>query len=233
MNVGIFGGTFDPPHAGHLIVAQDALLALDLDRILFVPAARPPHKLHVELTAADLRTAMLRLAIEGDVRFDIDTVELERPGASYTADTLEVLAARQPGNRWTLLVGADQYREFDSWRDPDRIRRLARVAVLMRGGTQGASDDKPDRTGQGPGAGSGPGGRPDPGGEPSRDRPAAHPIGDAGDVVIDVTRIDVSATVVRSRVAAGLPIRYLVPRAVETFIFERKLYLRNGTPVAG
>ncbi|HEX2168295.1 MAG TPA: nicotinate-nucleotide adenylyltransferase [Longimicrobiales bacterium] len=196
MNVGIFGGTFDPPHAGHLIVAQDAALALGLDRILFVPAARPPHKRDAAVSDAKTRAAMLELAVHGDDRFGIDTLELDRPGASYTVDTVRELAGRDTNIRWTLLIGADQYSEFDTWREPDAIRRLARVAVLMRHGGHGSELSE-------------------------------------GDVALDVTRIDISATIVRERVAAGLPIRYLVPRAVEEFIFERKLYLRNGTPVTG
>ena len=197
MKIGIFGGTFDPPHVGHLIVAQDAALALGLDRILFIPAARPPHKSHAELTPAGLRAEMLALAIEGDPRFAMDRRELERTGASYTVDTLRELVREGPQTRWTLLIGADQYREFDTWRDPQEIRRLAQLAVLMRGGTDSGADTS------------------------------------GGDLALEVTRIDVSATAVRERVRAGLPIRYLVPRAVEEFIFEKKLYLRNGIPVAG
>jgi len=218
MRVGIFGGTFDPPHVGHLIVAQDAALALRLDRILFVPAARPPHKRATDVTAARLRAEMLARAIEGDGRFGMDRLELDRPGASYTVDTLRELSGRAPDTRWTLLIGADQYEEFATWRDPEDIRRLARVAVLMRGGSPGASDDthaaarRPSAT--------------------ESARPSARGI-EGRDVAVDVTRIDVSATAVRQRVAAGLPIRYMVPRAVEEFIFEHRLYVRNGTPVTG
>jgi nicotinate-nucleotide adenylyltransferase len=219
MNIGVFGGTFDPPHTGHLIVAQDAALALGLDRILFVPAARPPHKRDMDVTAPAVRSEMLQLAIADDARFGMDTLELDRPGASYTVDTLRELAAREPAVRWTLLIGADQYEEFATWREPDEIRRLAQLAVLTRRGTHGDAADTPSA-----------GGTAGPEGEPAA--PAAHRIGN-GDVALQVTRIDISATEVRRRVAAGLPIRYLVPRAVEEFIFERKLYLRNGTPVAG
>ncbi|HSK20590.1 MAG TPA: nicotinate-nucleotide adenylyltransferase [Longimicrobiales bacterium] len=219
MKIGVFGGTFDPPHTGHLIVAQDAALALGLDRILFVPAARPPHKRDMDVTAPAVRSAMLQLAIADDARFGMDTLELDRPGASYTVDTLRELAAREPAVRWTLLIGADQYEEFATWREPDEIRRLAQLAVLTRRGTHGAAADTRVAGGTG-------------GPEAEAAAPAAHRIG-SGDVALQVTRIDISATEVRRRVAAGLPIRYLVPRAVEEFIFERKLYLRNGTPVAG
>ena len=218
IQVGIFGGTFDPPHVGHLIVAQDAALALRLDRILFVPAARPPHKRATDVTAARLRAEMLARAIEGDGRFGMDRLELDRPGASYTVDTLRELSRRAPDTRWTLLIGADQYEEFATWRDPEDIRRLARVAVLMRGGSPGTGDTPEAAAKSPPATGSA--------------RPSAYGI-EGSDVAVEVTRIDVSATAVRQRVAAGLPIRYLVPRAVEEFIFEQKLYVRNGTPVTG
>lgn len=217
INIGLFGGTFDPPHVGHLIVAQDAVLALGLDRILFVPAASPPHKQGAVLTEARVRARMLALAIDADERFYMDTLELERPGASYTVDTLRALVERQRGVRWTLLMGADQYEEFDTWREPAEIRRLARVAVLTRGGGCGAVA----------GAGAAAAGNAgidvaDAGRQAARALPN-------GDVAVDVTRIDVSATAVRARVAAGLPIRYLVPPAVDEFIFEQRLYVRNGT----
>jgi nicotinate-nucleotide adenylyltransferase len=217
-NAGIFGGTFDPPHVGHLIVAQDAALALGLDRILFVPSARPPHKRNADVTPADVRAEMLALAIRDDARFAMDTLELDRPGASYTVDTVRELVEREPAVHWTLLIGADQYEEFEDWRDPAGIRRLARIAVLMRQGTHGG--DAARSTGRRSAGDGTPAG------------PMTHPLAGT-DVALDVTRIDVSATQVRERVAAGLPIRYLVPRAVEEFIFERKLYLRNGTPVTG
>lgn len=237
MNIGILGGTFDPPHVGHLIVAQDAALALELDRIVFIPAARPPHKSTVVVSPPALRAAMLALAIEGDGRFSMDPLELDRAGASYTVDTLRELARREPATRWTLLIGSDQYSEFDAWHEPDEIRRLAQVAVLMRGGTHGGTEGLPgSKSAAGRRApvevhgSSAEGGLAD-AADADATRPAARDIG-AGDLALHVTRIDVSATAVRTRVAAGLPIRYLVPRAVEEFIFERKLY-RNGTPVTG
>jgi nicotinate-nucleotide adenylyltransferase len=209
VNIGLFGGTFDPPHAGHLIVAQDAALALGLDRILFIPAAQPPHKRAAAVTAAAVRVRMLELAVAEDNRFGIDRLELERGGASYTVDTLRALHGAQPGVQLTLLVGADQYAEFQTWREPDEIRRLARLAVLMRGGTTGPET-----------------------GSPGSWRPLVSEM--AGGVLsVAVTRIDISSTAVRRRVAEGLPIRYLVPPAVERFIFENRLYGRNGSSVAG
>jgi nicotinate-nucleotide adenylyltransferase len=208
VRTGIFGGTFDPPHVGHLIVAQDAALALGLDRILFIPAAQPPHKQGQAVSAPELRAAMTDLAITGDERFVVDRRELDRAGPSYTADTLRELAAHEPGTDWTLLMGVDQYAEFGTWRAPEEIRTLARLAVLTRPGVAGA------------------GGRPVPPCGETRELPD-------GAVEVGVTRIDISSTDIRHRVASGLPIRYLVPGAVADFIFERRLYCRNGPAVAG
>jgi nicotinate-nucleotide adenylyltransferase len=200
VKTGLLGGTFDPPHLGHLIVAQDAALALGLDRIVFIPAAVPPHKLGQPITPAPLRARMLELALDADQRFGIDALELERSGPSFTVDTIRDLSRREPATEWTLLLGADQFAEFSTWREPDEIRRLARLAVLSRGGNDGRET-------------------------------AARAV--AGVTAVPVTRIDISSTEVRRRVAAGRPIRYLVPAAVEQFIFEQGLYVRNGTPSAG
>ena len=209
MNIGLFGGTFDPPHSGHLIVAQDAALALSLDRVLFMPAAQPPHKLGRAMTPAAVRARMLQLAIEGNPLFACSSLELEREGPSYTVETLKQLTAQQPEARWTLLLGADQYAEFALWRQPGEIRRLARIAVLARGGGS-------DGTAATAAAVIAP----------------VEPL-EQGDVRVHVTRIDISATQIRARVAAGQPIRYMVPAAVESFIFEHGLYSRNGSAVTG
>jgi nicotinate-nucleotide adenylyltransferase len=204
VKVGVFGGTFDPPHLGHLIVAQDAALALKLDRILFIPAAHPPHKQQLVVTAAAIRARMLELAVAGNTGFGIERLELDRDGASYTVDTLRQLRQQDPATEWVLLIGADQYREFATWREPEQIRRLARVAVLTRAGREAASG--------------------------VRGRDAA---GARSDVAVEVTRVDISSTMVRARVAAGVSIRYLVPDPVEEFILEQRLYSRNGSDVAG
>jgi nicotinate-nucleotide adenylyltransferase len=133
VRLGLFGGTFDPPHVGHLIVAQDAAVALGLDRVSFIPAAQPPHKQADAITPAALRARMLELAIAADARFALDPVELERRGPSYTVDTLRALRARQPDVELTLLIGHDQYRELDTWREPEAVLSLARLAVMTRG----------------------------------------------------------------------------------------------------
>ncbi|HSJ24062.1 MAG TPA: nicotinate-nucleotide adenylyltransferase [Longimicrobiales bacterium] len=214
MRTGIFGGTFDPPHTGHLIVAQDAALALELDRILFVPAAEPPHKQHMSVTRAALRVRMLELALTDDDRFAVDTVELERSGPSYTVDTLRELGERWPGTDWTLLMGVDQYATFHTWRQPDDIRRLCRIAVLSRDGLMTPAGTEGARLAKAAG-------------------PASIAALPTGDVLVSVTRIDISSTAVRERVGAGQPIRYLVPAAVEALIVAEQLYSRNGPESAG
>jgi nicotinate-nucleotide adenylyltransferase len=210
VTTGLLGGTFDPPHVGHLIVAQDAALALGLDRVVFMPAAVPPHKRHVSISPAAARFRMIELAIAGDARFSVDPIELERTGPSFTIDTIRTLAEREPDVDLTLLIGADQYAEFGTWRDPDEIRRRVRIAVLTRDGGTGAGGIPGDRV------------------------PFPHVWKlREGVVAVDVTRIDVSSTEVRRRVAEGLPVRYMVPAAVEQFIFEQKLYIGNGGPAVG
>ena len=188
MRTGVFGGAFDPPHVGHLIAASDACRILRLDVLLLVPSAVHPFKHGRMRTPAETRLEMLRAATEGDERLVPDALELERPGPSYTVDTLRELRRRDPEGELFFLTGADNLRELPSWREPDEILRLATLAVLSREG-EGAA------------------GLP---GVPS--------------VAVPVTRVDVSATEVRRRVAAGEPIRYLVPEPVRAIIEREGLY---------
>jgi nicotinate-nucleotide adenylyltransferase len=132
--IGIFGGTYDPPHLGHLIVASEVCGALDLDRLLLIPAASPPHKRGRVHASAEQRLEMVRLAAEGDDRFLVSDLELRRSGASYTVDTLRELTQRHPGAQLFLTVGVDQLREFGTWREPEEIARLARLGVVERAG---------------------------------------------------------------------------------------------------
>ena len=194
--LGILGGTFDPPHVGHLIVAQDAWARLELDRLILVPARVPPHKPAGAPTAPELRLEMTRAAIAGDGRFQVDELELRRQGPSYTVDTLRTLAERHPDAELFLLLGADQLSEFASWREPQEVARLARLAVFDRldlSVEQARSLLERD------------------GVEVAVER-------------VDVTRIDVSSTMIRERVRLGLPIRYLVPAGVEEVVRREGLY---------
>ena len=134
--IGILGGTFDPPHVGHFMVASDVCAALKLDRLLLVPSASPPHKQGQVRATAEERLAMVRAAVENDDRFVVDDLELRRPGASYTVDTLRELRARYPRAELFFVIGVDQYRELHSWREPEEVARLARLAVVSRDGEQ-------------------------------------------------------------------------------------------------
>lgn len=134
MRIGLFGGTFDPPHIGHLIVAQHALTRLGLERVIFIPAAVPPHKQDRDVTPAHLRLAMLRAATAPDERFLVDDLEVQRGGASYTVDTLRVYTTAQPAAELHLMLGADQFEELHTWREFEEVRRLATLVVLPREG---------------------------------------------------------------------------------------------------
>lgn len=142
MRLGVLGGTFDPPHVGHLIVASDVCAALELDRLLFIPAADPPHKRGRVHASAELRLEMVRAATAGDPRFEVDDIELRREGESYSVDTLRELKEREPEAEIFFVIGVDQLREFGSWREPDVVARLARLVVVSRAG-DGASE-QPD-----------------------------------------------------------------------------------------
>lgn len=200
MRLGILGGTFDPPHLGHLAVAQDAWSRIPLDRVLFVPAAQPPHKLRGVRTAAPVRLEMVRAAIADDDHFGATDLELERAGPSFTVDTLRELSAQQPGAELFLLLGADQFRELATWREPAAIAELATLVLVPR-----AVIDS---------------------GRVIADARAALPT--ARIVELDAPRLDVSSTDIRRRAAAGEPIRYLVPDGVRRIIERERLY--EGTP---
>jgi nicotinate-nucleotide adenylyltransferase len=204
--IGVLGGTFDPVHVGHLAVGQVALAALDLDRVLLMPASLPPHKLDRPITDEAHREAMLRLAIADHPGFEVSRLELERPGPSYAVDTIASLADESAAQRrpepWFIL-SAEALRGFPEWRDPDRILALGRIAVAPRPGSDGADtawleERFPGRSGR--------------------------------FVSLPGPHIAVSATEVRRRVAEGQPIGGLVPPAVERYIMDHHLYQGPGDP---
>ncbi|MGI9539826.1 MAG: nicotinate-nucleotide adenylyltransferase [Miltoncostaeaceae bacterium] len=132
--VGILGGTFDPPHIGHVVVANEAADQLDLDPVLLVPSARPPNKPEGALIDAAVRAELVAAAVAGHPRLEMWPGEIDREGMSYTADTVEQLAAERPGAELWFILGADQLREFHRWRDPERILVVARLAAVARSG---------------------------------------------------------------------------------------------------
>jgi nicotinate-nucleotide adenylyltransferase len=145
----VFGGSFDPPHFGHLALAEWARTELGLDRVLFVPAGRPPHKHRGSLTPVKHRLAMTRLAVRGNPAFAVCTLETRRRGESYTADTLRELAAAMPRARWHLLMGADMFATFDTWREPAEIARRAVLVVALRPGVRVPRSSRWARAGRG------------------------------------------------------------------------------------
>jgi nicotinate-nucleotide adenylyltransferase len=142
VRLGIFGGSFDPPHVGHLLAATDAFEQLSLDRLVFIPAATQPLKVGRVVAGAEHRLAMVRLLLGDDSRFEVSTVELERDGLSFTVDTLEHFARAYPGAELVLLAGADVLETFHQWRNTERVMELARLAVLERRGEQTALPKK-------------------------------------------------------------------------------------------
>ncbi|MBA3687687.1 MAG: nicotinate (nicotinamide) nucleotide adenylyltransferase [Chloroflexi bacterium] len=199
--VGILGGTFDPPHIGHLWLATLAADSLGLGHVLLMPAARPPHKGRKAVSNAADRVMMTRLAISGDPGLDLSLVEMERPGPSYTVDSLVQLRAHLGEEvRLVLIMASDSFAEIETWRDPDRLLELADWAVGPRPGT------------------------PLPNPQALRERFGAAA---ARIHLLDGPSLDVSSSDIRARVAAGRPIRYLVPRAVEELITARRLYRRR------
>lgn len=194
--LGIFGGTFDPFHLGHLAAAQDVLEAQELDRVLFLPTGTPPHKGSDDLTPGGLRLRMVRAGIEGDDRFAASDLELRRGGVSYTVETLRELAAEEAGAEMHLIMGADQWSSFGRWREPWEIARLATIVVMTREGEGAASPDSGFSGGE----------------EPPR-------------VEVPVVRFDLSSTLIRDRVSRGRSIRYLVPESVRRIIEAAKLYV--------
>ena len=198
--IGILGGTFDPPHIGHLWLASLAADALGLGRVLLMPAARPPHKGGRAIGNAADRVMMTRLAITGDPLLDLTLVEMERPGPSFTVDSLvQLRATLGPDAGLVLIMAADSLAEIDTWREPDRLLELAEWAIGPRPGAP-----QPDR-------------------EALRER-----FGAAASRIhlLEGPSLDVSSSEIRRRVAAGRSIRYLVPRAVEELIADRGLYRR-------
>jgi nicotinate-nucleotide adenylyltransferase len=181
---------------GHLVVAQDAFEALGLDRLLLVPAWQSPHRAEPPKASPDQRLRMVRSSVQGDLRFEVSDMEIRREGPSFTVDTVRALRGESPDAELYLLIGADQWAGFATWREPAEIGRLARIAVMARAG------DRPGESSPG----FAPGEAPDP-------------------VEVPVTRVDVSASMVRQRVARGLSIRYLVPGPVRQIIEAENLYL--------
>ncbi len=208
--VAVFGGSFNPIHYGHLLLADEVVETLGLDRVLFVPAANPPHKASAGLAPAAERSAMVELAGRGAARFDISDLELRRPGPSYTVDTLEALGGA--GDELLLLIGSETFLDFLSWRSPQRIAALARLVVVPRSGSafdpEGAAAQKVLRM-------------------IGADR-FAHvtgpPVPADGVLIVHATSLPISASDLRRRARDGRSLAYRLPDAVVAYIRARRLY---------
>ncbi|HKI36783.1 MAG TPA: nicotinate-nucleotide adenylyltransferase [Gemmataceae bacterium] len=200
MRIGVFGGTFDPIHLGHLILAEQCREQGQLDQVWFIPSARPPHKRHHVVTPFRHRAEMLQLATAGHPAFRVSELENERPGPSYTVDTLDELRKAQPSAEWFLLVGSDTLAELHEWHDPVGIVRRAGLLVMVRGGDPIRSAEEL---------------------RVSLKLPETETVSVE---VIESPRIEISSRDLRRRAAEGRSLRYLVPRAVECYVEEKGLY---------
>jgi nicotinate-nucleotide adenylyltransferase len=198
----VFGGTFDPIHVGHLIVAEIMCHALDLAQVIFLPAGRPPHKPNQVLSSDDDRLAMLNIALNGDDCFSISRVDIERTGWSYTSESLTIIQDQLgPDYDIYFLMGQDSLRDFPTWHKPGEIARQARLAVAMRPGVvveldniYGAVPESVDRID-----------------------------------IVPIPLIGISSREIRAHVSSGGPYRYQVVPAVADYIKHKRLYLDSDT----
>ena len=195
--IGIFGGTFDPPHLGHLILASEARAQLNLTRLLWVLTSIPPHKMDQLISRLDDRLTMLTLALADEPAFEISDVDIQRPGPHYTADTMKLLAERNPGAALVLLLGGDSLHDITTWHEPVRLVEECSEIGVMR--------------------------RPDiPLDLPSLEREI--PGISAKVRFVDAPLLEIASHEIRRRAAEGEPFRYYVPRAVYDYIMEKGLY---------
>lgn len=205
MRIGILGGTFDPIHYGHLVAGEEARCALGLERVLFVPASRPPHKRDYRISAAKLRLEMVRLAIADNPDFEVSTVDLDRTGYSYTVDTV-TLVQEQLGTQVELffILGEDALADLPTWHKPEKLLQMCQLIAVNRPGYHSFSLRLLER--QLPGV-----------------QQRVHQV--------RIPELAIWSTELRARVASALSIRYLVPEAVHSFIYEHGLYMNHGQPL--
>lgn len=194
--IGVFGGTFDPVHLGHLIIADELRYRLQLDSVLFLPARQPPHKTDRAITAEVHRVTMLETALAGNPCFSVSAIDLKRPGPSFTADSLGIVHRDYPESTLYFLMGQDSLRDLPTWHDPNRIARQAFLGVALR----------PEVTLDVEAV--------------VRQVPEARGRID----LVNVPLIGISSQSIRQRVREGLPIRYQVPLEVEHYIYQQGLY---------
>jgi nicotinate-nucleotide adenylyltransferase len=194
--IGVLGSAFNPPHLGHLALAQEALWQLGLEEVVLMPTGEAPHKRILDDPGRELRLAMTRLAAADDTRFSVSALEVERDGPSYTYETLELLADERPDTNLVFVMGADAAVGLESWKRPERVAELARLAVARRAGVSDADVAAAMRS-----------------------------LGAEGRAtMLEMPQFGVSSSAVRERAAEGRPLRYLVPEPVARFIEEKGIY---------
>lgn len=199
MRIGVFGGSFDPVHYGHLRLAEACREAAQLDQVLFMPAATAPHKRDLPLAPARDRVEMLKLAIGGHEAFVVSELELERGGVSYTVDTLTALKEVQPEAEFFLLMGADTFMDLPNWREPKRVIELALPLVVCRGGMAPPTDAAFEWIS-----------------EPRRTQ--------IREAMVEMPVSEISSSGIRQMISMGKSVRYLVPRGVEKYVQVQGIY---------
>jgi nicotinate-nucleotide adenylyltransferase len=203
LRIGVLGGAFNPPHTGHMVLAQEALVQLDLERVLLMPMGQAPHREIGDDPGRDVRFALAEAAVGGDERMEVSRLEVDREEPSYTVDTLEALTKERPDDEFVWILGGDQAAKLRSWREPDRVLELATIAATERGAWRRAGIYVEAST-----------------------------LRNSGRIVFfEMPPMGLSSTMIRRRVARGQPVRYLVPDAVAELIDQRGLY-REGAAVA-
>ena len=200
MRLGIFGGSFDPVHYGHLILAETCRETCGLDEVWFVPAATPPHKQDREVTPAEVRAEMLQLALGGHDKMNVSRIEMERGGISFTVDTLRAIKNEQPDAELFLIIGADSLFDLPNWREPDEICKLAIPVVVRREGS------------------------PQPGMTVLRELVSTERLQTIVEHQVETPTIELSSTDLRERAGKDRSMRFRTPRAVEQFILANNLY---------
>jgi nicotinate-nucleotide adenylyltransferase len=227
--IGIYGGTFNPIHFGHLRAAEEIVEALSLERMIFIPSARPPHKREANgerIAPAALRLEWTRAAVQGNPRFEVDPIEVERPGPSFLVDTMRALRERHTGNRLSFCVGHDAFSEMGTWRDPTSLFELTDIVVTTRPPTTAGrlenwlpecvrGDFEVDGSGQS----------------------ARHLRADTHIRLLPITALDISASEIRARILEGASIRYLLPAPIRAAVEAAGCYTREPSagrePLAG
>ncbi|MBE7534396.1 MAG: nicotinate (nicotinamide) nucleotide adenylyltransferase [Anaerolineales bacterium] len=195
--IGLFGGTFDPPHLGHLILASEAQSQLELDRLLWILTPEPPHKLDQLITPTKHRLAMVQLAIADNPAFELSRVEVDRPGPHYTLNTIRLIAEQNPGAEIILIIGGDSLRDLPTWREPREIVAACHEIGVMKRPHENAVLD-----------------------ELEHDLPGIR----AKIRYVDTPLLEIASRELRNRIAEGRSVRYYLPTSVREYIEQKRLY---------